>query len=39
VRDWPPLAALREWLHDELELSRKSLQTVRTQRRKPARSR
>jgi len=25
LRDWPPLAALRQWLHDELELSRKTL--------------
>ena len=24
VRDWPPLAALRQWLRDELELSRKA---------------
>jgi len=25
LRDWPPLASLREWLHDELELSRRTL--------------
>jgi LysR family glycine cleavage system transcriptional activator len=25
VRDWPPLVALRQWLRDELELSRKAL--------------
>ena len=25
VRDWLPLAALRQWLRDELELSRKNL--------------
>jgi LysR family transcriptional regulator, glycine cleavage system transcriptional activator len=25
LRDWPPLLALRRWLHDELELSRKAL--------------
>jgi LysR family transcriptional regulator, glycine cleavage system transcriptional activator len=25
LRDWPPLAALRQWLHDELELSRRTL--------------
>src|SRR5207253_2937695 len=25
LRDWPPLTALRQWLHDELELSRKTL--------------
>ena len=25
LREWPPLAALRQWLHDELDLSRKTL--------------
>jgi LysR family glycine cleavage system transcriptional activator len=25
VRDWPPLVALRQWLRDELELSRRAL--------------
>ncbi len=25
LKDWPPLAALRQWLHDELELSRRML--------------
>jgi len=25
LRDWPPLAALRRWLYDEFELSRKTL--------------
>ena len=25
LRDWPPLVALRQWLRDELDLSRKSL--------------
>jgi LysR family glycine cleavage system transcriptional activator len=25
LRDWPPLVALREWLHEELELSREAL--------------
>jgi len=25
LRDWPPLAALRQWLHDELEQSRRML--------------
>jgi LysR family glycine cleavage system transcriptional activator len=25
LRDWPPVAALRQWLRDELEVSRKSL--------------
>ena len=28
LRDWPPLVALREWLHDELELSRRSLRSM-----------
>jgi LysR family glycine cleavage system transcriptional activator len=28
LRDWPPLAALRQWLRDELETSRKSLPTT-----------
>ena len=27
LRDWPPLVALKQWLRDELELSRKSLVT------------
>jgi len=25
LREWPPVAAFRRWLHDELELSRRSL--------------
>ena len=25
LRDWPPLVALRKWLHDELDVSRKAL--------------
>ena len=25
LRDWPPLVALRDWLHDEIERSRRSL--------------
>ncbi len=29
VRDWPPLAALRQWLRDELELSRGQLELSR----------
>ena len=29
VRDWPPLAALRQWLRDELELSRGQLELTR----------
>src|SRR4029453_16209116 len=33
LRDWPPLVALRRWLHDELDLSRKSLHTKSAKRR------
>jgi LysR family transcriptional regulator, glycine cleavage system transcriptional activator len=33
LRDWPPLAALRQWLRDELELSRKSLYPTSVKRR------
>jgi LysR family transcriptional regulator, glycine cleavage system transcriptional activator len=32
LRDWPPLVALRQWLRDELELSRKSLLPAPTKR-------
>lgn len=32
LRDWPPLAAFRKWLHDELELSRKALHHAATKR-------
>ena len=39
VRDWPPLAALRQWLRDELELSRKALDPPSPKRRKPVRKR
>ena len=39
VRDWPPLAALRQWLRDELELSRKALDPPSPKRRKAARRR
>jgi len=39
VRDWPPLAALREWLRDELELSRRALDPPSPKRRKPPRNR
>ena len=34
LRDWPPLVALRQWLRDELELSRKALYPVTPKRRK-----
>jgi LysR family glycine cleavage system transcriptional activator len=34
LRDWPPLVALRQWLRDELELSRKALHPVAPKRRK-----
>jgi LysR family glycine cleavage system transcriptional activator len=34
VRDWPPLVALRDWLRDELELSRRSLYDEKPRRRK-----
>ena len=37
LRDWPPLMALRKWLHDELDLSRKALHP--TTRRQNAKSR
>jgi len=32
LRDWPPLVALREWLHDELDLSRKTLRALSAKR-------
>jgi LysR family glycine cleavage system transcriptional activator len=34
LRDWPPLAALRLWLHDELERSRRALHGIAKQRRR-----
>jgi LysR family glycine cleavage system transcriptional activator len=34
LRDWPPLASLRKWLHDELELSRRALDPARGRRAK-----
>ena len=34
LRDWPPLAALRRWLHDELDLSRKTLHPPSQKRRR-----
>jgi LysR family transcriptional regulator, glycine cleavage system transcriptional activator len=39
VADWPPLAALRQWLRDELELSRKTLHPLRPSRPANARGR
>jgi LysR family glycine cleavage system transcriptional activator len=39
VRDWPPLAALRQWLRGELELSRKTLDPVAPKRQAKARTR
>jgi LysR family transcriptional regulator, glycine cleavage system transcriptional activator len=32
LRDWPPLAALRQWLRDELDLSRKRLRPTKARR-------
>lgn len=32
LREWPPLVALRQWLHDELDLSRKLMRANRTRR-------
>ena len=32
LRDWPPLASLRQWLRDELDLSYESLRALRTTR-------
>lgn len=37
LRAWPPLASLRTWLHDELDLSRKAL--LSTSRKAPAKAR
>ena len=39
VGDWPPLAALRQWLRDELELSRKTLDPAPSKRPPKARTR
>jgi LysR family transcriptional regulator, glycine cleavage system transcriptional activator len=39
LRDWPPLAAFRKWLHDELELSRKALHHAAADRRVKSRKR
>jgi len=38
LRHWPPLEALREWLHHELNLSRKGLNGSKAGRRKSKRS-
>jgi LysR family glycine cleavage system transcriptional activator len=37
LREWPPLIALRQWLRDELELSRKSLHPVKRKTKRKAR--
>jgi LysR family glycine cleavage system transcriptional activator len=39
LREWPPLVALRQWLRDELELSRKSLQPPTANRARKAKKR
>jgi len=39
VRDWSPLAALRQWLREELELSRKALHSAAMKRRAKSRTR
>ena len=39
LRDWPPLAALRQWLHDELDLSRKTLHRTLPKRKAKTRAR
>ena len=39
LRDWLPLVALRQWLHDELDLSRKALHPTSPKRRARARAR
>jgi len=39
IRDWPPLVALRQWLGDEFELSRKALHPTLPKRRAKARAR
>lgn len=38
LRDWPPLAALRQWLHDELERSQRSLHPPLRLAKRPART-
>jgi LysR family glycine cleavage system transcriptional activator len=39
LRDWPPLAALREWLHEELDRSRKTLHSAPAKRAAKGRAR
>ncbi len=39
LRDWPPLAALRQWLREELETSRKALHNATARRRAKSRAR
>jgi LysR family glycine cleavage system transcriptional activator len=39
IRDWPPLVALRQWLRDEFELSRKALHPTLPKRRAKTRAR
>lgn len=39
LREWPPLVALRQWLHDELDLSRKALDPAAAKRREKSRPR
>jgi len=38
LRDWPPLASLRQWLRDELDLSRKSLRPTSAKRQAKAKA-
>jgi LysR family glycine cleavage system transcriptional activator len=39
LRDWPPLLALRQWLRDEMDLSRKSLHPTSAKRRAKSKAR
>jgi LysR family transcriptional regulator, glycine cleavage system transcriptional activator len=39
LREWPPLVSLRQWLRDELELSRKALHPASAKRRAKSRAR
>jgi len=39
LRDWPPLAALRDWLHDEIDMSRKQLRASASKRSRPRETR
>lgn len=38
LRDWPPLVSFRQWLHDELEMSRATLHPTPTKRAAKARA-